>query len=118
MRQVIFLLFSSYKVLVKNHVCGLNYLDVVIRKGMISLDRLGSTFPITVGVEAAGTVEKLGDKVDGFAVGERVTYAFVGSGELGPVSKLEVDAVSEWMQSSFFIIISDGIGDLFFQVLA
>lgn len=69
----------------KNQICGLNYLDVIIRKGFISVERLGSQFPVTVGVEAAGTVETLGDKVDGLAVGDRVAYAFIGSGELGQV---------------------------------
>ena len=66
-----------------NQICGLNYLDVVIRKGAIPLGRLGSTFPFTMGVEAAGIliVEKIGDKVDGVAVGERVAYVVIGSGE-------------------------------------
>lgn len=65
----------------KNQVCGLNYLDVMITKGVIPIERLGSQFPITVGVEAAGTVEELGVKVDGVAVGERVAYTFVGASE-------------------------------------
>ena len=64
-----------------NQICGLNYLDVIIRKGAIPLGRLGSTFPFTMGVEAAGIVEKIGDKVDGVAVGERVAYVVIGSGE-------------------------------------
>ena len=64
-----------------NQICGLNYLDVVIRKGAIPLGRLGSTFPFTMGVEAAGIVEKIGDKVDGVAVGDRVGYVVIGSGE-------------------------------------
>ena len=64
-----------------NQICGLNYLDVVIRKGAFPLGRLGSTFPLTMGVEAAGIVEKIGDKVDGVAVGERVAYVVAGSGE-------------------------------------
>ena len=64
-----------------NQICGLNYLDVVIRKGAIPLGRLGSTFPFTMGVEAAGIVETIGDKVDGVAVGERVAYVVIGSGE-------------------------------------
>lgn len=46
------------------------------------MSRLGSQFPVTAGVEAAGIVEKLGAKVDGVAIGERVAFANVGSGEL------------------------------------
>ena len=34
-----------------------------------------------MGVEAAEIVEKIGDKVDGVAVGERVAYVVIGSGE-------------------------------------
>jgi len=66
--------------LIKNEICGLNYLDVVIRKGLIP--SLGSKFPLTAGVEAAGIVEKLGAKVGSVAVGERVAFTVVGSGEL------------------------------------
>lgn len=66
--------------MIKNEICGLNYLDVVIRKGLIQ--SLGSNFPLTVGVEAAGIVEKLGAKVGSVAVGERVAFTVVGSGEL------------------------------------
>ena len=64
-----------------NQICGLNYLDVIIRKGAIPLGRLESKFPVTMGVEAAGIVKKIGDKVDGVAVGERVAYVVIGSGE-------------------------------------
>ncbi|XP_067056525.1 quinone oxidoreductase 1-like [Acropora muricata] len=67
------------EVLVKNHICGLNYLDVMIRQGLLPIQILGGKLPITVGVEAAGTVEKLGDDVKGFSVGERVAYTVIGS---------------------------------------
>lgn len=66
--------------MIKNEICGLNYLDVVIRKGLIQ--SLGSKFPLTAGVEAAGIVEKLGAEVGSVAVGERVAFTVVGSGEL------------------------------------
>ena len=66
--------------MIKNEICGLNYLDVVIRKGLIQ--PLRSNVPLTVGVEAAGIVEKLGAKVGTVAVGERVAFTVVGSGEL------------------------------------
>ena len=66
----------------KNQICGLNYLDIIITRGLqLSLESLGSTFPVTMGVEAAGIVEKIGDKVDGVAVGDRVGYVVIGSGE-------------------------------------
>ena len=71
----------SYKVLVKNEICGLNYLEVMMRDGYIPLEALGSGFPLTMGVEAAGTVEKIGANVIGVTKGERVAYAVVGSGK-------------------------------------
>lgn len=67
----------------KNHICGLNYLDVMIRQGLLPIQILGGKLPITVGVEAAGTVEKLGDDVKDFSVGERVAYTVIGSSESG-----------------------------------
>ncbi|XP_068730508.1 quinone oxidoreductase 1-like isoform X2 [Montipora capricornis] len=67
------------EVLVKNQICGLNYLDVMIRQGLLPLAILGGKLPVTVGVEAAGTVEKLGDKVKTLAVGDRVAYTVIGS---------------------------------------
>ena len=70
----------------KNEICGLNYLDVIIRKGFMPVSRLGSQFPVTVGVEAAGTVEKLGSKVEGLAVGERVAFVVIGSGEFKEIN--------------------------------
>ena len=35
-----------------------------------------------MGFEGAGTVEKLGAEVQDFSLGDRVAFAFVGSGEL------------------------------------
>ena len=58
----------------------MNYLDVIIRNGLIL--SLTPKFPLIMGVEAAGIVEKLGAKVGSVAVGERVAFAVVGSGEL------------------------------------
>ncbi|XP_020630189.1 uncharacterized protein LOC110067226 [Orbicella faveolata] len=74
------------EVLIKNEICGLNYLDVVIRKGLIQ--SLGSKFPLTAGVEAAGIVEKLGAEVGSVAVGERVAFTVVGSGAHAEFTKV------------------------------
>ena len=69
------------KVLVKNEICGLNYLDVLVRNGALPLKAVGSGFPLIMGVEAAGTVEKIGVNVTSVTKGERVAYAVVGSGK-------------------------------------
>ena len=62
--------------MVKNHVSGINYLDVYLRNGTFPLP-----MPATAGVEGAGIVEKLGPGTEGVARGDRVAYVHVGSGE-------------------------------------
>ncbi len=52
---------------------GLNFIDVGHRDGGYKLAQL----PAVIGVEGAGVVEALGDGVDGFAVGDRVSYCMV-----------------------------------------
>ncbi|HTY63400.1 MAG TPA: quinone oxidoreductase [Acidobacteriota bacterium] len=58
------------KVLVKIHAIGLNFIDVYYRTGLYK-----SPLPFTPGMEAAGTVEAVGDKVSGLKPGDRVAYA-------------------------------------------
>jgi NADPH:quinone reductase-like Zn-dependent oxidoreductase len=65
------------ELLVKVHAAGVNPVDWKIRDGMGQ--RLGMTLPIHMGGEIAGTVEALGDGVDGFALGEPV-YGIIKSG--------------------------------------
>ncbi len=55
---------------------GLNYIDVYQRDGLYPLGEM----PVTLGMEAAGVIEELGDGVSDFAVGDRVAYAMaIGS---------------------------------------
>ncbi len=49
---------------------GLNYIDCYHRSGLYPLD-----LPTTIGMEAAGVIDALGDGVDDFALGDRVAYA-------------------------------------------
>jgi len=55
--------------------CGLNFIDVYHRTGLYPLE-----LPTTLGMEAAGTVDAVGDGVTEFAVGDRVAYAAVPVG--------------------------------------
>jgi NADPH2:quinone reductase len=52
---------------------GLNFIDVYYRTGLYSVP----TMPATLGVEAAGVVDALGEGVSEFRVGDRVAYAGV-----------------------------------------
>ena len=58
------------EVLLRQTACGLNYIDVYQRTGLYPVGDL----PATLGMEAAGVVEALGEGVDSVAVGDRVAY--------------------------------------------
>jgi NADPH2:quinone reductase len=50
--------------------CGLNYIDVYGRSGMYPVGDL----PAVIGMEGVGSVEAIGDGVEGLATGDRVAY--------------------------------------------
>lgn len=52
---------------------GLNFIDVYMRSGLYPLAEM----PAVLGMEAAGVVESIGEGVDGFAPGDRVTYCMM-----------------------------------------
>ena len=58
--------------LVKIAASGVNFIDVYQRTGLYKLP-----IPFTLGQEAAGVIEALGEGVTGFAVGDRVAYTSV-----------------------------------------
>ena len=51
---------------------GLNYIDTYHRDGSYQME-----FPITPGLEGAGTITAVGSSVDGFAVGDKVGWTYV-----------------------------------------
>lgn len=59
-------------VLIEQEAVALNFVDVLFRNGSFPL----SAFPATIGVEAAGVVKAIGDKVTTFKIGDRVAYFF------------------------------------------
>jgi NADPH:quinone reductase len=58
------------EVTLKQHACGLNYIDVYFRTGAYPLP-----LPATIGMEAAGVVTAVGSGVSHLRVGDRVAYA-------------------------------------------
>lgn len=55
----------------RHSAVGLNFIDVYFRTGAYPSPQL----PFTPGLEGAGTVEAVGEGVEGFAEGDRVAYA-------------------------------------------
>jgi NADPH2:quinone reductase len=55
--------------LVRIHAAGVNFIDTYVREG-----RYPAELPFIPGQEAAGVVEKIGEGVSGFAVGDRVAW--------------------------------------------
>ncbi len=63
------------QVLIEQKAIGLNYIDTYHRTGMYPLP-----LPTGIGLEAAGTIKKIGSKVKGLSVGDMVAYAGVPLG--------------------------------------
>ena len=64
----------------RQHACGLNYIDVYHRNGSYPLP-----LPVGIGMEGAGVVEAVGDGVEHLAVGDRVAYASAPPGAYAQV---------------------------------
>ncbi len=76
---------------------GLNFIDVYYRTGLYPVP----TMPATLGVEAAGVVDALGEGVGDFRVGDRVAYA----GVLGAYAEVRL------IQADRLVKIPDRISD-------
>lgn len=61
---------------IKQNACGLNYIDVYVRSGLYPIEK----YPATIGMEAAGVIEAVGEGVTDFAIGDRVAYPMVLGG--------------------------------------
>ena len=61
---------AAGQVRLRQTACGLNYIDVYGRSGLYPI----AEFPATLGMEAVGYIEEIGDGVEGFEVGDRVAY--------------------------------------------
>ncbi|GAA5091410.1 quinone oxidoreductase [Chryseobacterium ginsengisoli] len=63
---------SANQVVLNQKAIALNFVDVMFRNGTFPLNN----FPVTIGVEAAGIVESVGENVNEFTTGDRVGYFF------------------------------------------
>jgi NADPH2:quinone reductase len=73
--------------LVRHAAVGLNYIDVYFRTGLYKAPSL----PAVLGMEAAGTVEAVGEGVDGLKPGDRVAYATGPIGAYAQIRTIKAD---------------------------
>ena len=88
---------SAGQVRLRQTAVGLNYIDIYQRDGLYPLGEM----PVSLGMEAAGVIEELGDGVTDFAVGDRVAYAMA----LGAYTTERV------MATTRLVKVPDGIDD-------
>src|SRR5215210_7261508 len=80
------------QLLVRVRAAGVNAMDPIIRAGF-ARDFMEHRFPLTLGLDYAGTVEAIGPGVTGFAVGDEV-FGSVGKSFAGEGSFAEYATVS------------------------
>jgi NADPH2:quinone reductase len=68
------------EITVRNHACGLNFIDTYQRSGLYPMQ-----LPTGLGLEAAGVVEAVGPGVTEFKVGDRVGYCSAPAGAYSTV---------------------------------
>ncbi len=61
---------SPEEVTIEHKAIGLNFIDTYHRSGLYPLE-----LPSGIGAEGAGIIKKIGSKVEGFSVGDKVAYA-------------------------------------------
>ncbi len=88
---------GSGEIRVKHTACGLNFLDTYQRSGTYKMP-----LPITLGMEAAGLVEAVGDGVTEFKTGDRIAY---GAGPPGGYSEARL------IPAARVVALPDGIAD-------
>jgi NADPH:quinone reductase-like Zn-dependent oxidoreductase len=84
------------EVLVRVAAASVNAYDVVVAAGAMR-DQVPYAFPVVLGGDLAGTVEALGEDVEGFSVGERVfgmTGKAVGGGSFAELSTPRTRAIA------------------------
>ncbi len=76
------------EVRVQHKAVGLNYIDVYYRTGLYP-----AAMPLTLGMEASGVVESVGEGVSQLQPGDRVAYVAAGPGSYTDYRTLPADAV-------------------------
>jgi NADPH:quinone reductase-like Zn-dependent oxidoreductase len=80
------------QLLVRVRAAGVNAMDAIVRAGFAK-DFMEHRFPVTLGLDYAGTVEAVGSGVEGFSIGDEV-FGAVGKPYLGGGSFAEYVTVN------------------------
>jgi len=78
---------AAGEVLIRHSAIGLNYIDIQHRTGRYPLPR----YPSPIGMEGAGTIEAVGDAVEGFKPGDRVVYSAMPIGAYADLRLMPAD---------------------------
>ena len=78
---------SPNEVLIEHSAIGLNYIDVYHRSGLYPIN-----LPSGIGVEGSGIVKDVGNNVNDFKVGDRVSYS---GGPLGAYSSHRIYPIKD-----------------------
>ncbi|ODU08033.1 MAG: quinone oxidoreductase [Rubrivivax sp. SCN 71-131] len=73
---------------IRHHACGLNFIDVYQRSGLYP-----NALPLTLGMEAAGVVEAVGEGVTHLRAGDRAAYASMPPGAYSEARVMPATAV-------------------------
>jgi NADPH:quinone reductase len=76
------------EVRIRHHACGLNYIDVYQRTGLYT-----NPLPLTLGMEAAGMIEAVGEGVTHLKAGDRAAYASTPPGAYSEVRVMPAKTV-------------------------
>lgn len=74
------------EVRIRHRAVGVNFIDTYHRTGLYP-----QPLPVPLGVEAAGIIEAIGDKVTGFTIGQRVAYVTNKPGSYATVRVIAAD---------------------------
>ncbi len=83
---------------IRHTAVGLNYIDIYHREGRYPIP----AFPVTIGMEAAGVVDAVGEDVTGLQPGDRVAYA---TQPMGAYAEARI------INATRLVLVPEGIGD-------
>ncbi|WP_171232947.1 zinc-binding dehydrogenase [Ruegeria sp. HKCCA4812] len=90
------------EILIRNKAGAVNFIDTIIRRGEMP-EGMMPDLPHTPGVEGAGLVEVLGERVEGFSVGDRVAWMGpIGAGGYGTHSVIAAPYVTRLAETVDF----------------